>query len=269
MVKHMFKFQLAALLAAFGMLTASGGEIVCEKNDFRGHLQGIAADSGGIYWSFYDTVVKTDYSGRIIASVKVPRHAGDLCIAGGKIHVSVILYDRKTIAREGGTGWIYIYDTALNFLEKKALPDTPRPDGIAFLNGKFYIAGDDFGKAPHPVNTISVYTPDLKFERKETVDIGRPTRYGAQTLNAAEGKILAAFYAKSPGSVLLALPGLTVAETFPASVSVGFAFVPPELSGGRKLVLIARNTGKRGAYGAKLLIREWRDGKLLDAELSR
>ena len=265
----MFKFQLAVWLTAFGVLAAPGGEIVCEKSDFRGHLQGIAADASGIYWSFYDTVVKTDYTGRVIASVKAPRHAGDLCVAEGKIHVSVTLYDRKDIKREGGTGWVHVYDTNLKFLGKTALPDTPRPDGIAFMGGKFYIAGDDFGKAPHPVNTISVYTPDLKFERKVTVDIGRPTRYGAQTLNAAEGKLLAAFYAKSPGSVLLALPGLTVAETFPASVSVGFAFVPPELSGGRKLVLIARNTGRRGAYGAKLLIREWRDGKLFDAELSR
>ena len=269
MEKHMFNFQLAALLAAFGVLTATGGEIVCEKSDFSGHLQGIAADANGIYWSFYDTLVKTDYAGRILAAVEVPRHAGDLCVTEGKIHVSVTLYDRKAIEREGGTGWVYIYDTNLKFLGKTALPDTPRPDGIAFCDGKFYIAGDDFGKAPHPVNTISVYTPDLKFERKVTVDIGRPTRYGAQTLNAAEGKLLAAFYAKSPGSVLLALPGLTVEGVFPASVSVGFAFVPPEFSGGRKLVLIARNTGKRGAYGAKLLIREWRDGKLLDAELSR
>ena len=45
--------------------------------------------------------------------------------------------------------------------------------------------------------------------------------------------------------------------------------MPPELAGGRKLVLIGRNTGKRGAYGAKLLIREWRGDKLVDAELSK
>ena len=134
--------------------------------------------------------------------------------------------------------------------------------------GGFYVAGDDFGKQPPPVNTVSVYGADFKFEKKIAVDIGRPTRYGVQTLNEFEGRLLAAFYAKS-GSVFLTVPELKTAEVFPMSASVGFAFVPPELSGGRKLVLIARNTGTRGAYGAKLLVREWKDGKLLDAELAK
>ena len=265
----MFKFRLAVLLAAFGALGAAAGTIVCEKNDFRGHLQGIAADSSGIYWSFYDTVVKTDYSGRIIASVKAPRHTGDPCIAEGRIYVPIMLYDRKNIEREGGTGWVYVYDTDLKFLGKIALPHTPRPGGMTFHDGKFYIAGSDFGKAPHPVNPIYVYDRDFKFERKVIVDIGAPTRYGAQTLNMADGRMLIAFYAKGSGSFLFSVPELKVEKAFPTSVSVGFAFVPPELARGRKLVLIARNTGKRGAYGAKLLIREWRDGKLVDAELAK
>ena len=264
----MFKFRLAVLLAAFGALGAAAGTIVCEKNDFRGHLQGIVSDSSGIYWSFYDAVIKTDYTGRVIASVKVPRHTGDPCIAEGRIYVPIMLYDRKDIEREGGTGWVYVYDTDLKFLGKTALPHTPRPGGMTFHDGKFYIAGSDFGKTPHPVNPIYVYDREFKFERKVIVDIGAPTRYGAQTLNMADGRMLIAFYAKGSGSFLFSVPELKVEKAFPTSVSVGFAFVPPELSGGRKLVLIGRNTGKRGAYGAKLLIREWRDDQLVDAELS-
>ena len=264
----MFKERCAALVAVFVALAVSGAEIVCEKQDFRGHLQGIAADASGIYWSFYDTVVKTDHAGRILASVKAPRHSGDLCVAGGLVYVSITHYDAQTAEREGGTGFVYAYDTNLNFVRKFALPDTPRPDGIAFCGGKFYVAGDDFGKGDHRVNTVSVYTPDFKFERKIAVDIGRPTKYGVQTLNEFDGRLLAAFYARS-GSVFLTVPELKVSGVFPTSASVGFAFVPPELSGGRRLVLIGRNTGRRGAYGAKLLVREWKDGKLLDAELPR
>ena len=263
----MRKFLAVLWAAAFGF-GAAGGEIVCGKNDFPGHLQGIAADSSGIYWSFYDTVVKTDYTGKLLAAVKSPRHSGDLCLAGGNVHVSITHYDPKTAEREGGTGFVYVYDANLKFLRKYALPDTPRPDGIAFCGGKFYVAGDDFGKQDHPVNTVSVYTPDFKFERKITVDLGRPTKYGAQTLNDFDGQLLAAFYARM-GSVFLTVPELKVAGVFPTSASVGFAFVPPELAGGRRLVLIARNTGTRGAYGAKLLVREWKGGKLLDAELAK
>ena len=259
---------LSTILFAVCAVLASGGEIVCEKEDFPGHLQGIAADSGGIYWSFYDTVIKTDYTGKLVAAVKSPRHSGDLCLADGKVCVSITHYDPEIAEREGGTGFVYVYDANLKFLRKHALPDTPRPDGIAFCRGKFYVAGDDFGKQDHPVNTVSVYTPDFKFEKKITVDIGRPTKYGAQTLNEFDGQLLAAFYARK-GSVFLSVPELKVSGVFPMSASVGFAFVPPELSGGRKLVLIANTTGTRGAYGAKLLVREWKDGKLLDAELPK
>ncbi len=259
---------LSAILFTVCAVLASGGEIVCEKKDFKGHLQGIAADSSGICWSFYGTVVKTDYAGKILASVKSPRHSGDLCIADGKVCVSITHYDPEIAEREGGTGFVYVYDANLKFLRKYALPDTPRPDGIAFCTGKFYVAGDDFGKHDHPVNTVSVYTPEFKFEKKITVDIGRPTKYGVQTLNEFDGGLLAAFYARN-GSVFLTVPELKVSGVFPTSANVGFAFVPPEYCGGRRLVLIARNTGTRGAYGAKLLVREWKDGKLLDAELAK
>lgn len=260
----------AALALALLFLNASGAEIVCETAGFPGHLQGIAADESGIYWSFYNTVVKTDYTGRELAHVQIPRHAGDLCVADGKVYISVIYYDRKLAKREGGTGWIYICDPDLKFrsLRKVALPDTPRPDGITYLDGKFYIAGDDFGKAPHPVNTISVYDRELKFERKISVDIGKPTRYGAQTLNAVNGRILAGFYAGKGNSVFFEPPELKTVEIFPLSVNVGMAAVPKALSGGRELFLIARITGKKDEWGGKALVYERRDGKLFPAELN-
>ena len=199
--------------------------------------------------------------------VAIPRHAGDLCIAEGKVYVSVILYNKKMAKRAGGTGWIYICDTDLKFLRKVAIPDTPRPDGIAFSNGSFYVAGDDFGKAPHPVNTISVYDKNFKFEKKLTVDIGKPTRYGAQTLNAVDGRILAGFYASKGNSVFLELPELKTVGTFPLSVNVGMAPVPKKLAGERELYLIARITGKKNDMGGKVLVRERRGGKLVPAEL--
>ena len=218
MEADMLKNWFVALAAFLGAAGVSGAEIACEKNDFSGHLQGIAADSSGIYWSFYNTVVKTDYTGKILASVKSPRHSGDLCLADGKVCVSITYYDRETAEREGGTGFVYVYDAKLKFLRKFALPDTPRPDGIAFCGGKFYVAGDDFGKQDHPVNTVSVYTSDFKFEKKITVDIGRPTKYGVQTLNEFDGQLLAAFYARN-GSVFLTVPELKVSGVFPMSAS--------------------------------------------------
>lgn len=264
----MHKAIISIALSVFFSIIASAGEIICEAKGFPGHLQGITTDSTGIYWSFYDTIVKTDYTGKTLLKVSIPRHAGDICAAHGKIHVSVIYYDKKKLEAEGGKGWVYIYNSSLQFLKKVALPETPTPDGITFLNGKFYIAGDDFGYQPHPLNSISVYDADLKFERKITIDIGKPTQYGAQTLNAFDGRILAGFYAKDGSSYFLAAPELKKEEAFPISVNVGFALVPNELSGGRKLFLAARNDGQKGSWGAKALVYEIKDGKPVPAEFT-
>ena len=265
MKKHFF--IMSAIAAMFWVASVQAGEILCEAGGFVGHLQGITADSTGIYWSYYDTIVKTDYAGKTLVSVKIPRHSGDLCAANGKVYVSVCYYDAKMVADEGGSGWVYVYDQGLKFLQKVALPDTPRPDGITFLNDKFYIAGDDFGKEPHPLNTISVYDQKLTFERKATIDIGKPTQYGAQTLNAFEGKILASFYAKDGNTFFLEPPELKTGDFFPLSLNVGFAVIPPELTEGRKLFLAARLAGTRGDWSGKVLIYELRDGKPISAEL--
>ena len=249
---------------------ATAEEIVCEAKHFPGHVQGITADATGIYWSFYDTIVKTDYKGKTLLTTKIPIHAGDLCASNGKVYVSVVFYDAKMAQEEGGTGWVFVYDQNLKFIKKVAIPDTPRPDGITFLDGKFYIAGDDFGNRPHPVNTISIYDADFKFERKVTVDIGVPTQYGAQTLNAVDGKILGGFYAKSgKNSVFLELPELKPVGLFQTSVDVGMAVVPSEIAGGRKLVIVARLDGTRGDWGSKAIVYEMRDGALQLAELAK
>lgn len=262
--------RVLVLLIIVSVLSALGvqaGEIISEASGFVGHLQGIAADETGVYWSFYDTILKTDYAGKTLASVKIPRHAGDLCAADGKVYVSVTYYDTKMVAESGGSGWVYVYDQKLNFLQKKALLDTPRPDGITFLKDKFYIAGDDFGKEPHPLNTISIYDKEFVFERKITIDIGKPTQYGAQTLNAFNERILASFYAKDGNTIFLEPPDLKPCEFFPVSLNVGFAVVPPELTAGRKLFLAARLFGTRGDWRGKAVIYELRDGKPVQAEL--
>ena len=266
-IKQVKKWLSILLASVCGM--AFGSEIVCGEQRFSGHLQGIAADDTGIYWSFVDTVVKTDCAGKMTASVTVPRHAGDLCAADGLIYVSVCYYDKADIKRDGDTGWVYVYNDKLEFLRKIALPDTRRPDGITFCNGTFYVAGDDFGKTLHRENSIRVYSADWRYLRSVTVDIGTPTHYGAQTLNAVGGRILAGFYTKrQPNAVLLSVPELKPEGTFPVPVSFGFAVIPKKFSGNRELYMVARTTGNRknGTAGGKVVIYEMRDGKYVPAE---
>ncbi len=264
----MRKSFIISLLSIAIPFMAMAGSFLCESNGFPGHVQGITADKTGIYWSFYDTIVKTDFKGKTIGTISIPKHAGDLCAANGKIYVSVTYYDKKMADDEGTTGWVYVYDSELKFIQKVAIPDTPRPDGITFLDGKFYIAGDDFGKEPHPVNTISVYDGDFKFEKKVTVDIEVPTQYGAQTLNAVDGKILAGFYAKrGMNSVFLEPKELKKVELYKTSVDVGMAVVPAEIAKDRKIHIVARLHGERNNWGSRADVYEWKDGNLIPTDL--
>ena len=247
---------------------ASGSEIVCSEQGFSGHLQGIAADDTGIYWSFYDTLVKTDYTGKKIASVEVPPHAGDLCAVHGLIYVSVCYHRKADIRHDGGMGWVFVFDDKLEFQRKIALPDTSRPDGITFCNGLFYVAGDDFGKKPHPLNAVRVYSADWQFRRSIEVNIGKPTSHGAQTLNAVGGRILAGFYAKAPNSVFFSVPNLKTEAAANVSVCYGFAVMPKKFSGDRDLYMVGNSTGSRKnrTCGGRIVIYEMRDGRFVPAE---
>lgn len=242
-------------------------EIFCGTGGFSGHLQGIAGDESGIYWSFYDTVLKTDWKGREIASTSIPVHAGDLCLHDGKLYISVCYRDRKRIVAEGGSGWVYLLDTALKPLGKRALPETPRPDGITFHQGKFYIGGDDFGHDLHPSNTVSIYDANFKFLRKVRVDTGAPTRYGVQTLTSFGDRILAGFYSSGKPSVFLYGENLTPRECFPFSVSTGILRVPEKLAGNNDTYAISRNVGTARNWSAKLQVFRCENGKLVPAVL--
>lgn len=256
-----------AMLFSFTAM-ASATEIVFEKKDFKGHLQGIAADKTGIYWSFYDVIHKTDYTGKITASIASPVHAGDLCFFEGKIYVAVSYHKKSDIQRDGGKGWVYVYDQNLKFLEKISMPDTPNPDGITRYGDKFYVGANDFGKKLHPVNNISVYTKDWKYVGRIPVNIGFETAYGAQTLNAVGDRMLASFYAKGKGTHFLSFPDLKPIEPAPFKASVGFAVIPPELTKGRELYLVAKSTGKLGKnnFGAYLTVYERKsDGNIVPA----
>ena len=114
------------------------------------------------------------------------------------------------------------------------------------------------------------YDAELGFERKITVDIGVPTQFGAQTLNAVDGKLLAGFYAQEGRNSLFLEPSdLKPAGRFPHRVDVGMAMVPPELAGNRKLCLIVQYTGTRGSWGAKAVVYEFRNGILSPASLAK
>ena len=221
---------------------------------FPGHLQGIAADESGIYWSCYDRILKTGWDGKILASVRTPRHAGDCCLKDGKLYVSTTFYDRKEIVEAKGIrAALYIFDCGTLRLEKRVLlPDIPFPDGITWYGDELYLADQSVNKE-HFLNQFFIYDRDLKFQRREVIEVGVPTRFGAQALSVWNGKLLACFYAKRgrPSSYLLEPGTLKVVGTFPLGGSIGLAAVPESVAGRPDVFCRGRLAGKVGAYYAQ------------------
>ena len=64
------------------------GNIVCEGK-YAGHLQGTDAVGTNIWWSFTKTLVRTDLSGKVLATQNAPSHQGDLCVKDDTLYVAV------------------------------------------------------------------------------------------------------------------------------------------------------------------------------------
>lgn len=132
-----------AVLVAMLSFAAPGqvpGEVVCEGRYAR-HLQGITGNGvDTLYWSFTDTLVKTDLNGRVLARVEVPYHHGDLCLVGDRLYVA---WARKFNRPCGDDAHVYVYDADnLSLVETIPLPEVPfGAGGIAHHDGRFVVVG--------------------------------------------------------------------------------------------------------------------------------
>ena len=82
-------FTSAAFLLLF-QLTAQ--VFFTETRNFRGHIQGFAADETGIYCAFGYDVAKFDFNGKVLIRIAAPPHAGDITTDGEKIYCAAALW---------------------------------------------------------------------------------------------------------------------------------------------------------------------------------
>jgi len=188
------KRLLLGLLGFFLIFVSSAAEpeIRCE-GEYPAHLQGIAADREAIYWSFTASLVKTDFTGKVLAAVSVVRHHGDLCVHDGKVYVAVNLtaFNRPC---PPGKNFVYEYQASdLAFVRRYPVDEMIYgAGGIEFANGSFYVVGGlpDTEKE----NLVCEYAPDFKFKRK--ILLPGWTKRGIQTACFAQDKWFFGTYGK-------------------------------------------------------------------------
>ena len=153
-------------------------------DDAIGHVQGICCDEDAIYAVFTNAVYKIDWNGDVVKSVSAPQHSGDPCLANGKLYVSMSCDEGVAL---------YEYDLDLNLTRKIKLEDCPAADGVAYLNGKFYVGGPSTYE-PHKDNLTLVYDSDFNLIQKTNVNFDVETHYGPQSIAAWNDEIFIAFY---------------------------------------------------------------------------
>ncbi len=218
MKKHLTASIALSLLAACAF-AGLPEKIVCE-GDYGGHLQGVATDGDNIYWSFTVAVVKTDLSGKILASRAAPSHQGDMCFKDGVVYVAVNrgLFNTET----GGVSQVTAYDAkTLEPIKTTPLPDMPHgAGGMTWKDDRFYIIGGLPLK--HERNYVYEYTRDFTFVKRHELDTGF-TWMGIQTAAYEDDTFYFGIYGtKGDPAGVLACPGdLSTSTRYIGGGSVG------------------------------------------------
>ena len=193
--------SLTALVAAppagagkgrlFPMLR-DGDEIRC-AGEYAGHVQGIATDGNTLYWSFTNTVVRTDLNGRVLARYALSGHGGDPCFAAGKLYVPVgSRFNQEPRKKNRPENFVQILSPGLKPLNAVPLVNFKYgAGGIACRNGHFFVVGGR--PSGRPGNTIHEY--DANFKPLRSHDINFDSESGIQTINfTPEGRCLIGCY---------------------------------------------------------------------------
>ena len=197
--------SIASVLFAAGAAVAQLPDRIVCAGDYGGHLQGVATDGENIYWSFTVAVVKTDLTGKILASRSAPSHQGDMCYKDGVVYVAVNRGKFNTETR--GVSQVTAYDAkTLEPLWTKPLPDMPHgAGGMTWKGDRFYIIGGLPLK--HEKNYVYEYTSDFKFVKRHDLDTGF-TWMGIQTAAYEDDTFYFGIYgSKGDPSGVLACPG--------------------------------------------------------------
>ena len=184
------------------------------------HVQGICCNDSEIFLSFKNAIFKINWDGEVIKSVNVQPHAGDITYLDDHLFVSM--------SEPEGYG-VFEYDDDLNLVAKHKLENAPATDGIAFVDGYFFIGGTSVGQKPHFDNQICQFDRQFNFIRKMTVNFEVPTHYGTQAIEGYEGTLIMAFYVAEGSKVqtIRTDTEMRVIERYSLFAGNGIAQVPP------------------------------------------
>lgn len=216
-------------------------DVTCEGN-YPKHLQGVCADRDSLFWSFTTTLVKTDLQGKLLKSVQVADHHGDLCLHDGKVFVAVNLGKFNDPAGNADS-WVFVYNSQT--LEEVARHKVPEvfhgAGGIGFRDHRFWIVGglpDDVEE-----NYVYEYDQEFAFQKRHVIASGH-THLGIQTATFAHDRWWFGSYG-TPQILLVTDASFKLLGRYEYDCSLGIA----EWSAGRLLSASGRCVPAEGCSG--------------------
>ena len=183
-----------------------------EPGMYGGHLQDVTRDGEFLYWAHTRTILKTDLSGKILASVRDFDHNAGCQVLDGKLYVAVCTRGGviRPEDREKYKLQINVYDAGdLHLVEKRMIENAPdRAGSLAILPDGSFVVGC---LRPPDVRADQVrfyhLSPGLKvLSRHEIGDM--PIRLGIEVIKYHSGDLWLFSY----GGKAIRLDAATFAE---------------------------------------------------------
>ena len=245
-----------------------------ELDFLKSHIQGIALTDDVIYLSHVEGLVKIDWTGNVITNVEVRRHMGDIEVVDGLVY-GALGKTKDPHKGLGGTAYVTTFraDDLAHVGEDTCLRHVaPGIDGIAYLNGFFYVGGGRLGGKNSPVRNLVVKLDrDLKPVKSANLDRGWKMVAGVQDVAAIDGEVYLFFYPKSSTdpSCVVVDEGLNWLRTVDLWGGNGVKALPPRFGKSKyPRFLVCRTYGVSGSdvlpLQAELRFVEIRGGKAID-----
>ena len=225
------KLLIACIGTGVSILSAAGGPEVPKRIDcegeYAGHLQGTDARGTNIWWSFTSKIVRTDLSGKVLASCDAPNHQGDLCVKGDTLYVAVNRGRFNT--EDKGLSFVYSFDAVT--LESKKIWKLDMPygaGGITWKDDRFYVVG---GLPPtQRCNYVHEYDTSFNLVKRHVLNT-EYTVLGIQTAAFLDGEFLLGIYGGNgnPRGVLRCSADFSSIRRYNGGGSVGFAKIDSRL----------------------------------------
>lgn len=184
----------------------------------------------------FTTLVKTDYSGNVVAQRSVDPHHGDCCVHDGKVYVAT---ENRTKEKRGL--YVNVYDCRdLSPVSEFVVEFEHRGiDGITFVDGFFYVGEGKDKSSEQEFNWIHKFTPE--FAPVAKIKIPGKTIYGIQAMTFADGFFWLGTYGKERTYQCDRQFNVIAYHRVDASVGV---FGLPKAKNGETRLMVARNIKK-------------------------